>query len=437
MRVRSSLLLAAFSISLFACSAVSKTNTFGQGGGGSGQGTTGSGNPSGTTSSGSGDGGDIGLGGAGPSGSGGSTGMNCNSGPNDDSDKDGFTGAEGDCNDCDANVNPGAVEVIAPPNPDGSKPPAVDEDCDGQIDNIAPPCDDGLAVADNNAMNAAKAVELCQQLQDPKKWGVKSAKWVLPDGASAAGMPSYDLGHGILSGFGPNVNVQGGKRMLALSSGTARQPTDPGYQDVGGFDKGYTTGNPQGFPKESPACPGTITGEAHDGAALQLEILTPTNAQGFSFSFNFFTYEWPDWICSTFNDFFVSILMPFPANQQDGNISFDSQGNPVSVNNAFLEVCGCFGGPPCIAGGKNFSCALGASKLLGTGFGADTAFADHGSTYWLQTQAPVQPHSNITIRWAVYDSGDGILDTTTLVDNWQWTATPGTEVVTAPIGTPK
>ena len=110
--------------------------------------------------------------------------------------------------------------------------------------------------------------------------------------------------------------------------------------------KGYTSNSPQGFPKESPACPGSITGEPHDGAALQLEILTPTNAQGFSFSFNFFTYEWPDFICSTFNDFFVSLLMPFPANQPDGNISFDSQGNPVSVNNAFLEVCGCPGGPP-------------------------------------------------------------------------------------------
>ncbi|MEO7329186.1 MAG: putative metal-binding motif-containing protein [Minicystis sp.] len=433
MRFGSPLILASIAVAVLACSASSPNNTFGHGGGGAGQGTAGSAQ---TSTTGSGNGGDIGLGGSGP-GSGGSTGMNCNSGPNDDTDKDGFTGAEGDCNDCDANVNPGAVEVIAVPSGDGGVPVAVDEDCDGKIDNVPQPCDDGLAVGDNNPMNAAKAVELCQQLVDPKKWGVASAKWVLPDGSSAAGQPGFDLGHGLLSHFGPNVNVQGGKRMLGLSSGTARAPNDPGYQDVGGFDKGYTSNSPQGFPKESPACPGSITGEPHDGAALQLEILTPTNAQGFSFSFNFFTYEWPDFICSTFNDFFVSILTPFPANQQDGNISFDSQGNPVSVNNAFLEVCGCFGGPPCQAGGKNFPCSLGATKLQSTGFGADSSFQDHGSTYWLQTQAPVKPHANITIRWAVYDSGDGILDTTTLVDNWQWTANSGTEVVTVPIGTPK
>ena len=57
--------------------------------------------------------------------------------------------------------------------------------------------------------------------------------------------------------------------------------------------------------------------------------------------------------------------------QMDGNIVFDSQGNPVSVNNAFVEVCGCAGGPPCTTGfpptQKIFTCALGDTKLIGTG----------------------------------------------------------------------
>ena len=75
--------------------------------------------------------------------------------------------------------------------------------------------------------------------------------------------------------------------MPGLSSGSARQPTDPGYHDVGGFDKGFQGGHPQGFPKESPACPGVITGTPHDGAALEVTLRTPANAQGFSFDFNF------------------------------------------------------------------------------------------------------------------------------------------------------
>ena len=31
---------------------------------------------------------------------------------------------------------------------------------------------------------------------------------------------------------------------------------------------------------------------------------------------------------------------------------------------------------------------------------------DHGSTGWLQTTAPVEPGSEIALRWAVYDSSD-------------------------------
>jgi hypothetical protein len=121
--------------------------------------------------------------------------------------------------------------------------------------------------------------------------------------------------------------------------------------------------------------------------------------------------------------------------QTDGNISFDSQGNPVSVNNSLLEVCGCPGNPPssCFAGGKTFTCSLGNTDLIGTGFGFDSGGGDHGSTSWLQTKAPVEPSTEVTIRWAVYDSGDGVLDTTTLIDNWKWIATPGITVGTDPV----
>jgi hypothetical protein len=420
-------------LALFAaCSANAGGGVFGttttSGAGGSGSGTTAS-----TATTGSGMGGDdIGFDG-GPSGAGGGP-ATCNSAPNEDKDMDGFTVADGDCNDCDPNVNPGAIEVIAAPDADGGMPTPADEDCDGMIDNVAGPCDDGLAIDDNNPMSGAKAVELCKVSDGPKSWGVVSAKWVMADGSPPPG-GNFDLGHGILTAFGPNVNVQGGKRLLGLSSGTARQPTDPGYQSVGGFDKGFTGNSPQGFPKESPACPGTITGQPHDPAGLELVVKAPSNAHGFSFDFNFFTYEWPNWICSQYNDFFVALLAPIPMGQQDGNISFDSQGNPVSVNNAFLEVCGCAGGPPCQAGGKNFPCSLGNAGLVGTGF--QDQFSDHASTGWLVTKAPVEPGEQITIRWAVYDSGDGVLDSSTLIDNWQWIAESGTTVGTDVVPTPK
>lgn len=378
-----------------------------------------------------------------------SGGVSCNYPNNVDHDGDGWTPDEGDCNDCDKNVNPGAIDTLH--DTDGGAPVWFDEDCDGTKGSAyTNTCDGNMGVDSQNPDDGARAVELCQNAaanpatKKDKKWGVLDTRWVLPDGSDPAtmvySMDNYHLGHGMLAAFGPNVHVQAGTRMLGLSSGSARQPTDAGYHDVGGFDKGYTSGSPAGFPKESPACMGVTTGTPHDGAALEVEIRTPTNATGFTFDFNFFTYEWPNYVCSQFNDFFVALLTPIPSGQTDGNISFDNLGNPVSVNNAFVEVCGCsFMGPPCIAGGKTFSCSLGASTLMGTGFGGDTGMGqDHASTSWLLTKAPVTGGQVITLRWTVYDSGDGILDTTTLIDNWKWIANGGTVTVgTAPIETPK
>jgi hypothetical protein len=438
-------------LGLAACSAKSHGNagTGGPAGAGGAGGPGGAGGDTNTAGAGQGAGGAGGGGGlfetGGGPGTGGGT-PSCNGGPNDDQDKDGFTPAQGDCNDCDANVNPGAVEVMTKMDGGSSSSGAgggmpgvpVDENCNGLIDDKDPdlqPCDDALAV-DGDATAGAKAVDICRVAMKPKEWGILEAKWTLPDGSPSPG-GNFDLGHGILASFGPNVKVQKGHRMLGVSSGSARAPTDPGYQNVAGFNKGYTCNHPMGFPKESPTCGVAVTGECHDGTALQVKVRVPTNAHGFSFNFNFFTYEWPGYVCSMFNDFFAAILSPIPQGLPDGSITFDNKGNPVSVNNAFVQVCGCSGGPPCTAGGKQFTCSLGDLGLFGTGFGPDTAGQDHGSTSWLLTTAPVSPGTEMTLRFLAYDSGDGILDSTGLVDNFAWIAEPGTQVGTTPIPDPK
>ena len=430
------LALALSSTLLAACTA----GNGGSQGGGTTTGTAGSGAGGGsagaTATGGSGQGGENIGGGIGPGGNAGGGGgaINCvPGGPDDDIDHDGFTPNQGDCEDCDPGRNPNAIEVATEAG--GT---AYDEDCDDQVDeDDTVLCDQGIAVGDLDPYSGARAVDLCKTSMNDKDWGVVSAKWVLADGTmpNQAILSAFHLGHGILSGFGPNVSVQAGERMLGLSSGTARQPTDPGYQDVGGFAKGFQCGQPVGFPKESPACPGITTGEPNDAAGLELDIRPPSNAKGFSFDFKFQTYEWPNYVCSMFNDFFVALLTPYPQGQSDGNIAFDKMGNPVSVNNAFIEVCGCEGNPPspCLAGGKTFECPLGDFELLGTGFGFDSCgfCQDHGGTGWLRTNAPIEdPTQPINIRFAVYDSGDGVLDTTTLIDNFRWIAKPGVTVGT-------
>ncbi|MCC6554773.1 MAG: hypothetical protein IT372_17500 [Polyangiaceae bacterium] len=402
-----------------ACSASSGDDVFGSGGSG-GSGTGGD-----STTTGSGTGGDLGFdGGTTTTG----TDSPCDAGPDEDQDGDGFTINQGDCNDCDANVNPQAVEVVGGGQGGGGGYEPADENCDGQADEPPAPCDQGIAVDDQDALNAARVVELCKMSSGPQDWGVISAQWVMADGSPppAGQLANFHRGHGYVTGFGPNVTPRAGTAMLAVSSGAGRQPTDVGYSSPGGFSKGYSGQHPQGFPKESAACPGTITGLPYDPTGVEIAIRVPSNAHGFSFNFNFYTYEWPVYICSQYNDFMVSILSPIPQGQTDGQISFDDQGNPISVNNAFVNVCGCSGGPPCSAGGKTFTCPLGTAELTGPGF------EGHAATSWLKTQAPAEPGSTITIRWAAYDSGDGILDSTGLVDNWQWIAEPGTVVGTDP-----
>lgn len=281
-------------------------------------------------------------------------------------------------------------------------------------------CDGSIAVDSNDAMDGARAMGLCK-VSDGTSWGVLSAQWTQSDGVPLSGI-MLD-GKGILSNFGPVAPREGGQ-MLVLSSGAARDPGDPGYQPPSGYSKDLFTshGAPPGYPKESPACPGVVTGEPYDSAALNVRIKTPTDAKSLSFNMDFYTYEFPIYICDTYNDFFVAMMTPKPSELPDGNISFDPDGNTISVNAGFLDVCS-----PQVAGGKNFVCSQGTGALSGTGFEGAAA------TGWLETKAPIEaPGSEITLLFAIWDSGDSVLDSTVLIDNFKFEA-DGTTTGTQPI----
>jgi hypothetical protein len=336
----------------------------------------------------------------------------CASDANDDLDGDGFTPNGGDCDDCDPGVNPAAFDFVGVDDEGNPLPEQLDEDCDGSItqpgedvscDALAP-----LPVDDGDPVHAANAIDICQQ-SDGTSWGIVGAAYVQLDGTP---LPDA-IGHGILAAFGTQVVPQRGVRMLGLSSGTARQPSDPGYQPVAGHDKSYGCPYPPQFPLDSPACVEVESGPPRDSAALQLDLKVPSNVDGFAFRFDFHTAEYPQQICTASNDLFVTLMQPPPLGAFAGNLVYDMNGDPVSVNFTAFPVC-----TPGMHGGKSFACPLGTGDLAGTGFEAGAA------TGWLQTAAPAEAGSVITLTFAVADADNGLRDSTVLVDDFRWLTPP-------------
>jgi hypothetical protein len=367
----------------------------------------------------------------------------CNAGPNQDQDGDGWTIAQGDCNDCDPLVNPGAIDVLHA-GADGGAPYYTDDDCDGVAGDVGP-CDTGLALADVDPADAAKALDLCRTTTaTARTWGVLSSAYTRASGAAFA--PALQAG--LEPSFGPNVHVQTGKAMLVLSSGHARVTADPGA--CGSASCAENTGGtaPAGFPASNPSCPPSLT--INDDIALAVTLRVPTNAVGYAFDFKFNSFEYPQWVCEAYNDQFIALASPAPAGSINGNVSFDSLHAPISVNAAFFGACdpsaiGTFASN-CIMGGGTCPsppspyCPLGTSQLAGTGF---DVWAQNGSstyggaTSWLTTQAPVAPGSQITIRFLIWDGGDQSFDSTVLLDSFRWITAPGTVVVaTTPVASP-
>ena len=373
----------------------------------------------------------------------------------EDLDGDGFTVCDGDC--CDnplahcaqdaALVNPGAYDVAGN---------GLDDDCDGEIDNEPTRnCSDLMITQAVTGEDLVMAMDLCQFTDGhPHIWGVVDSEIT---GADGEGSPS-DIQSGVLEGLGQGMLAPMENATLAvLSSGDARGVGDPGYtatmsdgyqEDAGPSD--YLEAHHYAL-ETTDACP-TTNAAFHDTVQLRTRIRVPTNAQGIKFQFRFFTYEFPLYLCTEFNDFFLALLdSEHPEIPDDKNISFDAAGNPVSVNNAFFTTCeplicgnpatsyllapdsnqdGCADALSCNLETNRCETALGACP---DGPGDLNAFteniADAGATGWLTTTAPVVPGEEITLSFHIWDTGDFRYDSLVVIDNFQWLLGP-TELVT-------
>lgn len=340
----------------------------------------------------------------------------------------------------DAAVQPG-LDVLPAPSPCIRHPEnydfpdnECDDDGDGVVDN-PPSCDGGLGET-GSAEELVRALGLCALAADHGH-GLVSASFTSGVGIHDDPNPRQ---HGVLPGFGDVVRPREGKRLGVLSTGYAQEYDGaPGRPFARGQDWQDTRGRlPPGFPAAARGCEPLGT-EVHDAIGLRIEAKVPRNASGLRFDFDFYTAEWPRFVCSQFNDGFIAYLQaPSFQGGVPGNVSFDAQLNPISVNNAFFDRCtsqvmtGCEGQRPARA-----RCDGGTAELGGTGFGilgpgCDTGHVTKGgATGWLTSRVPLAAGDTMTLDFVLWDTGDGILDSTVLLDNFGWlegtSATPITE----------
>ncbi len=387
----------------------------------------------------------------------------------DDEDGDGFTACDGDCCDSDDEgcltpelVNPGAFDDAGN---------TLDDDCDGTVDNVvAADCDVVLASDSGAAMDYARAIDICRVATEQPgdgRWGVISAKLTR---ASGTGFVDVDQ-RSIRDTFGATAH-RAGARMAVLSTGNAAASaqTQPAFAAFQGGRSHTTTSampadwlalNSNNLPN-APGCPepegGTV---AHDPVMLELRIRTPSNARSFRLSTNFFSSEYPEFVCSAFNDFFVVLLdstwSGTPANPTDKNLAiYNAPAGavyPVGVNLAhgdtgLFQVCengvtGCATASGAVAG--TITTCAGVGELANTGmdtpnpgpqYAGDPGYCTTnnltgGATGWLVTQGNVDGGEIITLRIAVWDTSDGYYDSVALVDGFEWSvdaSEPGTVI---------
>jgi hypothetical protein len=205
-----------------------------------------------------------------------------------------------------------------------------------------------------------------------------------------------------------------GSTMVVLSTGEAADPSLPGFvPPVPGTNFISTTADP--FPSAAFSDSGCDSpdGNVQDLTVLRVQLRAPAGAAALKFDHNFFTSEFPEWICSSYNDRFV-------AHQQSGaftgNMAFDAVGRPVAANVALFRICP--------------GCESGDALLNGTGMDSADA-SDGAATGWVTATAPVQPGGVVTLQFAIMDDGDGSDDSVVLLDNFQWVISEATLAVNA------
>jgi len=154
-------------------------------------------------------------------------------------------------------------------------------------------------------------------------------------------------------------------------------------------------------------------GVGNDAVTLRITVRVPVGANRMSFDYNFLSSESPDYVGSENNDVFTARVT-------------DALGTRVaataSVNSSFF-----FDASETRAGGTGFE-LLFADDPAGVDLFPDSSppgiplFADSGMTDFKTANVGVASGGVVTLEFDIRDLGDGILDSTVVVDNIKFSA---------------
>lgn len=263
------------------------------------------------------------------------------------------------------------------------------------------PCDSGILLAEQDPVFVAQAIGICD--------GLVSATWVYPNGTPDTGVTNFPLGHGVLTAFGANNAPREGAALVVLSSGAARTPANPGYVAV--FDKGYVTTVPAGFPNAAAGCP-AASAFGNDGIGLEVVLVVPAGVSAFKFDHAFFSRDYPFFVCTQYVDQAGALVTGATGLPALTNVLRDASNNPMVPSTTSIRACLA---NQDTTGVENYPCPLGTSALTGTGFD------NHGGSGWITiSNLAVTAGDTVRIRFMIWDSGDGISDSSLLIDGFAW-----------------
>ncbi len=227
-------------------------------------------------------------------------------------------------------------------------------------------------------------------------------------------LPSGDpLQFGSYADYWSAVAPRAGDCLAVLSTGAA--------DTEGGLNQSFTGFVPDPDPR-GPQDP------VNDLAQLRLELDVPDDAAGAAFDHMFISIEWPEFLCSAYNDSFYGIVETAALNGGNPtNVASLDGEEPINVNSG-LELPAYWSVP---LGNSPYGAAEGFATSCTTFPIEDCALPEYcqwvdalsyegSGTGWLTTTFPVVPGETLTITFSIHDEADSILDSSVFLDNFRW-----------------